>query len=253
MSEEETQKRLMKREYDELRREYLQNKGYKVVEIWECNWWETVKGDESVKIHVRNNFPFKSPLTQESLLTKIRKDKLFGYVQCDLEVPDGLKYKFSNFPPIFKNFNVSRADIGDYMRDYAIDNDLLKQPQRMLISSFKLEIGTVKTPLLNFYLSLGLKCTKIYLFVQYTPKKCFNKFVQSVVDAKRVGDENLESSVVAETMKLLGNSSNVYQIMDRSRHAETKYLNDEKTHKAINGKLFKRPNSVSKNYTKLNL
>ena len=73
----------------------------------ECNWWETVKGDESVKIHVRNNFPFKLPLTQESLLTKIREDKLFGYVQCDLEVPDGLKYKFSNFPPIFKNFNVS--------------------------------------------------------------------------------------------------------------------------------------------------
>ena len=117
MSEEETQKGLKKREYDELRRDYLRNKGYKVVEIWECNWWETVKGDESVKIQVRNNFPFKLPLTQESLLTKIREHKLFGYVQCDLEVPDGLKYKFSNFPPIFKNFNVSRADIGDYMRD----------------------------------------------------------------------------------------------------------------------------------------
>ena len=94
--------------------------------IWECNWWKAVKGDESVKNHVRNNFPFKPPLTQESLLTKIREDKLFGYVQCDLEFPDGLKYKFSNFPPIFINFNVSRAVIGDYMRDYAIDNDLLK-------------------------------------------------------------------------------------------------------------------------------
>ena len=78
MSEEETQKGLKKREYDELRRDYLRNNGYKVVEIWKCNWWETVKGDESVKIHVRNNFPFKLPLTQESLLTKIREDKLFG-------------------------------------------------------------------------------------------------------------------------------------------------------------------------------
>ena len=34
--------------------------------------------------------------------------------------------------------------------------------------------------------------------------------------------------------------------MDRSRHTETKYLNDEKTHKAINGKMFKRLNNVSK-------
>ena len=72
MSEEETQRGLKKWEYDELRRDYLQNKGYKVVEIWECNWWESLKGDESVKIQVRNNFPFKLPLTQESLLAKIR-------------------------------------------------------------------------------------------------------------------------------------------------------------------------------------
>ena len=185
-------------------------------------------------------------MKQEPLLAKIRDGKMFGYVQCDLEVPDGLKYKFSNFSPIFKNFNVSRADIGDYMREYAIENNLLKKPQRMFISSFKLENGSIITPLLTFYLSLGLKCTKIYRFVQYTPKKCFNNFVQSVVDARRAADENPDSSFVAETMKLLGNSSYEYQIMERSRHTETKYLNDEKTHKAINGKMFKRLNNVSK-------
>ena len=115
-----------------------------------------------------------------------------------------------------------------------------------MISSFKLENGTIITPLLNFYLSIGLKCTKIYRFVQYTPKIYFNNFVQSVVDARRAVDENPDSSVVAETMKLLGNSSYGYQIMDRSRHTETKYLNDEKMHKAINGRMFKRLNNVSK-------
>ena len=120
-------------------------------------------------------------MKQEFLLAKIRDGKMFGYVQCDLEVPDGLKYKFSNFPPIFKNFNVSRADIGEYMREYAIENNLLKQPQRMLISSFKLENGTIITPLLNFYLSLGLKCTKIYRFIQYTPKTCFNMLVLNML------------------------------------------------------------------------
>ena len=193
---------LKKREHDELRQDYLPNEGYKVVEIWECSWWETLKSDESVKDHVRNNFPFELPLTQESLFAQIRGDKLFGYVQCDLEVPDGLKYNFSNFPPILENLNVSRVDIGDYMRDYSIDNDLLKQQQRMLISSFKLENRTVITPLLNCYLSFGLKCTKIYCFVQYTLKKIFINLVRSFVDARRAGDGNPESSAVAETMKL---------------------------------------------------
>ena len=92
---------------------------------------------------------------------------------------------------------------------------------------------------------MGLVCTKIHLFVEYTPKKCFNSFVQSAVDARRQGDENPNSSVVAQTMKLLANSSFGYQIMDRSRHTVTKYLTDEKTHSAINSKLFKKLDNVN--------
>ena len=92
---------------------------------------------------------------------------------------------------------------------------------------------------------LGLENTKNHRFVQYTPKKCFSTFVQPAVNARRQKDENLNSSVVAETMKLLANSAYGYQIMDRSRHTLTKYLNDEKTHSAINNKLFKRLNFIT--------
>ena len=46
-------------------------------------------------------------------------------------------------------------------------------------------------------------------------------------------------------MKLLGNSSYGYQIIDRSRNTETLYLSDEKTHKPNNNRLFKRLNNVS--------
>ena len=63
--------------------------------------------------------------------------------------------------------------------------------------------------------------------------------MQSAVNARREGDHNLNSSVVAETIKLLSNSSYGYQIMDRSRHTVTKHLNDEKTHGAINSNFFK--------------
>ena len=65
------------------------------------------------------------------------------------------------------------------------------------------------------------------------------------MDARRQGDENPNSSVVAETMKLLANSSYGYQIMNRSRHTVTKYLNDEKTHSAINSKMFKCLNHIT--------
>ena len=81
--------------------------------------------------------------------------------------------------------------------------------------------------------------------MEYIPVKCFTKFVQSAFNARREGDENPNSSVVAETMKLLANSSYGYQIVDRSRHTVTKYLRDEKTHGAINTKLLKRLHHVN--------
>ena len=99
---------------------------------------------------------------------------------------------------------------------YAEEEGTNSQPRKMLISSFTIQNGTLITPLLLFYLQLGLVVTKIHRSVEYTPKKCFNSLVRSAVDARRKGDENPNSSVVAETMKLLANSSYGYQIMDRS-------------------------------------
>ena len=159
-------------------------------------------------------------------------------------MPEELKNKFSIFPPIFKNTNVGRHDIGLLM-DYAEKEELLCQPRRMLISSYFLENGTLITPLFLLYLDLGLVCKKIYRFVEYIPVKGFNKSMQSAVNARRERDENPNSSVVAETMKLLANSSYGYQIIDRSRHTVTKDLNDEKTHGAINTKFFKRLDHIN--------
>ena len=187
--------------------------------MWECGWWDQFKNNLDVENLIRTNFPFKRPLSANSLLQNIRNETMFGYVQGDLSVPDEMKANISNFPPVFQNVLVIRNYIGEKMKTYAEENNLLKQPQRMLISSFKLTNGTLITPLFKFYLDLG----------QYKTRKVFNSFVQSVVDARQAGDENpLSAGVVAETVKLLGNSSYGYQIMDRSKHTMTKNLETKK-------------------------
>ena len=88
-------------------------------------------------------------------------------------------------------------------------------------------------------------CKKIYRFVEYLPVNCFNKNVQSAVNARREGDKNPSSSFVAETMKLFANSSYGYQIFDRSRHTVTKYLSTERSHGAINTELFRRLDHIN--------
>ena len=126
------------------------------------------------------------------------------------------------------------------MKTYDEEDGIMTQPRKMLILSFTIQNGTLIVPVLLFYLQLGLVVTKTHRFVEYTPRKCFNSFVQAAVDARKKSDENPNSSAVSDAKKLLVNSSYVYQIMDRSRHTVKKYLSDEKTHVAINSKLFKR-------------
>ena len=238
---------------DQMGKQYIKEKGYRVVEMWECEWWNLYKTTACVKEHLRESFPYKRPLREESLLEQMRSGKMFGYVHYDVEVPEELKKTFANFPPIFKNTNVGQHDIGLLMKDYAEKSGLLCQPRKMLFSSNFLENGTLITPLLLFYLDLGLVCKKIYRFVEYIPVKCFNIFVQSAVNARREGDVNPNSNVVAETMKLLANSSYGCQIMHRSRHTVTKYLSDERTHGAINTKFFKRLDHINDQFNEVEL
>ena len=176
LNEDEFEFGIRKRESDKLRKLYLEKKGYKVIEMRECEWWENSMENSMLKNHIRKNFPYKLPLSKETLLTRIHEDKLFGYVQCDLKVPEELCERFANFPPIFKNSDVGRENIGNFMLEYAEKNALLLKPQRMLIWSYKLNNGIVITPLLKFYLKLGLRCTKIHRFVEYTPQKMFQRF-----------------------------------------------------------------------------
>ena len=135
---------------------------------------------------------------------------------------------FANCPIIFKKTLVSKSDLGDLMKNYP-EERFFSQPQKMLISNFTILNGTLNSPLLLFYMHLGLVVTKIHRFIECIPKKSFNSFVQAALVARLQGDENPNSTVVAETTRLLANSSYGYRIMDRSRHTVTKYLNDEKT------------------------
>ena len=228
LTEQDIKRGSKKRELDELRRDYLEKKGFTVIEMWEYEWWRLYKTTSNVKLHIRENFPNRRSVTEHQLFEKIKKRNLFGYVHCDIEVPETLKVNFASFSPIFKNTLVGKDDNGHLMKTYVEEERIMSQPRKMLISSFILQNGTLITPHLLLYLQLGLVVTKIHRIVEYTPKKCFNSFVQAAVDARRKNDKNPNSTVIAETMKVLANNSNGYRYLNRSRHTVTKYLSDGK-------------------------
>ena len=174
--------------------------------MYKCDWWKKYKTDSFFKLHLRESFLYKMPLREERLLDNIKSGSLSGYIDCDMELLENLREAFAHVPPIFRIINVGRDDSGPFVEEYVEKGGLLTQLKRMLNSSFFMESGTMITPLLLFYLDLGQTCIKVHHFMQNTPMKCFDNFVQSAVNVRKEGDENVSSSVVAKTMKLLANS-----------------------------------------------
>ena len=50
-------------------------------------WWRLYKTITIGKLHIPENFPHRRSLTEQQLPEEIKKGNLFGYVQCNIEVP----------------------------------------------------------------------------------------------------------------------------------------------------------------------
>ena len=104
------------------------------------------------------------------------------------------------------------------MRAYCEKNNILKRPSTLLISSYFAENIVLITPLLKYYLELGLEVTHIDLVVEYeNPEACFESFADKVSDARRSGDTSKDNDIVAQCFKLLGNSSYGKSLQDCSK------------------------------------
>ena len=76
LTEEDIQRGSNKRELDALRRHYIQEKSYKVIEMWECEWCRLSKTTNTVKQYIREHFLHRCSLAAEQLLEEIKKRKV---------------------------------------------------------------------------------------------------------------------------------------------------------------------------------
>ncbi|XP_063966739.1 uncharacterized protein LOC135156886 [Lytechinus pictus] len=232
------------------KQEYVERLGYEYISIWECQYKEMRKTDHKLSAFLTETFPppkYGQGLTKDDLLSAIRCGDLFGFVQCDIHVPDHLREYFSEMCPIFKNVDISREDIGDVMGSYAKKHDIMKTPRRGLIGSMFGKNILLYTPLLRWYLNHGLVVTGIHQFIEYKPVACFKHFGESVSNARRKGDVDPTTSVIADTMKLIGNSSYGKTITNKERHRNVKVCDEAKVQKHINNTLFRDLNPISDN------
>ena len=133
-----------------IRKFILEGLGYNVVSIYACDW-----DDKTVK----KNVP--PVCTEKDMENAIMTGESFGFIKCDIHVPEHLVDYFSEFPPIFKNTEITMADIGEHMQAYARSIQREKCVDKALISSMKGDGIVLYSPLFKKSIEMGLVCTNI--------------------------------------------------------------------------------------------
>ena len=87
----------------------------------------------------------------------------------------------------------------------------------------------------------------MYQIVEYERKPCFRQFGESVSAARRDGDADPDKAIIADTMKLLGNSAYGKTVTNVDRHRNVAYCTEVGTSACINNKRFRQLDAVTDN------
>ena len=139
---------------------YTGEKGFSVIDMWECEWRRLYKTTTKVKLHFRENVPYERSLTEHQLLEGKMKGNFHQQIPCDCKVIVNLRINSINFPAIFKSTLVRKKDIGDLTKTYPVEKGIIHQPRKMMLWSITLQDGSLYNPLPLFFLQLGVLFTK---------------------------------------------------------------------------------------------
>ena len=204
-----------------------------------CSGQEMPCGKEKVFSSKPESNPEPSSESKKNkIIQNVLNDKLFGFFEVDIEVPEQLRDEFSEFSPLFILDEVPEEQIPQHMKDYKINTGRKKtKNNKKLFGVMKTEKILLYSPLLKWYLNHGLQVTKIHRYISYTSSRPFAWFPEEVSSARRDADNDKNKKQLGDTAKLKGNSFYGKMIENLEKHMTTKFTKDEK----LIDKIFRSP------------
>ncbi len=217
---EDKQQLKVKAEKTEKRNKYYLDQGYDLLVERECDFFRKIKKDPDAQRLVQEGRPefyqkHKGTVKTQDLLQAVKDDKVFGAYQVDISIPetwfDEFKHRklepkefFGEMAPLFLTTEVQFEDIGEHMQQHIIDHGLSQKPRKLLVGGLRAEKMLIATPLLRYYLQLGMQVTRIHQVVEYGRTKCFQKFVDFVTKRRRAAQGDKSKEILGDIAKLIG-------------------------------------------------
>ena len=138
------------------------------------------------------------------------------------------------------------------MKGHIEESGINFKKRRLLISGLKAKEILLSTALLKWYLTHGLRIVKVHHVLEFVPKRPFREFVREITEKRKEGSRDANKAVLAQTYKLIGNSSYGSMLIDKMKYAKTSIIRGDQTaKKCVNSPLFKELNVLGEDLYEL--
>jgi hypothetical protein len=218
----------------------IENLGFDLEVIWECEFDNLLNSMQNVETPLIPEI-LKKNQTEIDILNGINSGHLFGYIICDVNTPDHIAEKLTDFPPIIKRAVLNEKHLSEYMKSRVKleKPDLVNFERETLIQCFNATNHLLFTPLAKYYMKKGLIISNVKKFIQYIPVKCLTPFVNLVTEM-RIDAENNNLPTKGNTAKIFGNSGYGKLCERVSDYSQTILVTNKKSlYNKIESPLFK--------------
>ena len=123
--------------------------------------------------------------------------------KVDLEYDDETKFKLRKFPPMPLSRKIEEEELSDYSRDFLKDNNIkLGNVEKLILDLYDKKEYIVHYDILKYYISLGIKVTKIHSIISFNHKAWLKPYIDFNTEMRTKTDNDFEK----DFWKLMNNS-----------------------------------------------
>ena len=153
--------------------------------------------------------------TEQSLIDGIISGDLFGFAVLDVETSEEQIEKYNKagflFPLVIRRQTITEEYLSSYMLERFIEEDT-KIERRTVIQTHNGTQILAFTPVIQFWVSRGMKISNISKFYQYIPGKALKPFADKVYTMRCEATYEKDESK-GNTAKIFGNSGKLQYII----------------------------------------
>ena len=161
------------------------------------------------------------------------KEEREGYIlECDFHIPEELHDYFKEYPPLPHHYSAKPEELSEYQKEeYLKLNSNVKEIRESKVKKLCLTLHDKKNyvihyRLLQLYLKLGVKITKIHNVISFTESRYLKAYIDKNTEYRKNGKSDFEkdlykllnNSLFGKTMENVRNRINFILVNDKLKH-----------------------------------